>query len=285
MTFFLLLAIFLLGASVGSFLNVLVWRERPVKKKKKLSWWRGRSVCDSCGKDLRWWENIPLVSFLFLKGRCRTCHSPIAFEYFLVEFGTGLIYLLVFFNLPPISFLLSTVYCLLTTILIFIFLYDLHYQIIPDWSVLGLVLLTLAGYLFHPRGVPLGHLRGEFGRETPSAQLESIDISNIGSGLLAGLSAAGFFLFLHLITKGRGMGLGDVKFAFFMGLFLGPSRLVLALYFAFLTGAVIGVILILLGRKRFGQHIPFGPFLAAGTFFSWLWGDSVINFLAANFFL
>lgn len=254
MNFFLQPTIFLLGASVGSFLNVLVWRNKPGKKRKKLFWWRGRSVCDSCGKELGWWENIPLLSFLFLKGKCRECHSPIPREYFLVELATGLIYLLIFNTLVPAGFFLAIIYYLLTTVLIFIFLYDLHYRIIPDWSTLSLIFLAL--------------LTGSRG---------------LGFWVSAVLSLL-FFLFLHLITKGRGMGLGDVKFAFLMGLLLGPKRLILALYFAFLTGAVLGVILILSGKKKFGQHIAFGPFLVFGTFVAWVWGEEIISFVIANFF-
>ena len=265
-------AVFLLGISFGSFLNVLVYRVKPEQKRKKnLSWWQGRSVCDCCGRKLLWWENIPLVSFLFLKGRCRTCRSPIPFEYFLVELGTGLIYLLVFYRLSPVGFLIAAIYCLIATILVFIFLYDFHYQIIPDRAVLGLVLIVLAFYL---ESLLPGLVSGA-----------DQQACGLFKNLLAGLVSAGFFLFLHFITKGRGMGLGDVKFAFFMGLFLGPSKLILALYFAFLTGAIIGVILILLGRKKFGQHVPFGPFLVAGTFFSWFLGDPVISFWRARLFL
>lgn len=237
--------IFWLGASLGSFINVLVGR---FGKKKEIDI-GGRSRCDFCDRPLSWWENIPLLSFLLLRGRCRTCHSPIPRRYFLVELITGLLFLLMaHYQMESISYFI-------VTLLIIIFLFDLDYQIIPDWATLSLVVITIVEQCFRNSGAPILKF------------------------FLTGLAAAAFFLFLHLITKGRGMGLGDVKFAFFMGFFLGPAKTILALYLAFLTGAIVGVILILIKRKRFGQQIAFGPFLIGATLISWIEGESLINFL------
>lgn len=255
--------VFGLGTAVGSFLNVVVWRslkrgsgQGDKKSQKKLDWLRGRSLCDHCGQQLKWWENIPIVSFLLLRGRCRTCHSPIPWEYLLVELGTGVVYLLTWkFAISSTNILLSIIYYLLSTILIAVFLFDLHYQIIPDWAVGGLIVLT---FFLH-----LGGIWGNY--------------------LLTGLVSAAFFLFLHLITRGRGMGLGDVKFSFFIGFFLGFPKAVLGFYLAFLTGAVLGVILILLKKKKFGQQIAFGPFLVLATFVSWFWGEKMLEIFNFQF--
>ncbi|MFH1561735.1 MAG: prepilin peptidase [Patescibacteria group bacterium] len=234
---FLSCLVAVVGLALGSFLNVLVGRFE--KKQTSLT---GRSYCDSCSRQLLWWENIPLLSFLFLRGKCRTCHQSIPFRYFLVELTTGLMFLFLFWRYWlagwPVFLYLAIAWCLLA-----IFLFDWDYQIIPDRLVVALLVLT----------VPLVFQSG-------------LLLNN----LLVGLIAFGFLLFLHLITKGKGMGLGDVKLAFFIGFFLGFPRTIWAFYIAFLTGAVLGVILILLKRKKFGQTIAFGPFLILGVFLAWL---------------
>ncbi len=249
----------LVGFCLGSFINAVIirWSKgRAVKLKKVLGinkkWWR--SFCDNCQRKLLWWENIPLVSFLVLKGRCRTCHSPIPYWYFFSELITGIAFLLTYFywsknflghGLPISNYAMLLVYLLITTLLVFIFFYDACYQIIPDWAVLILIVLIFL-----------------------------TNFKNLG----VALGAAGLFLFLHLLTRGRGMGIGDVKFAFFMGLFLGFPKIIFAFYLAFLTGALWGVILILRKKKKIGQQIAFGPFLVLGTFISWFWGDRFLDF-------
>jgi len=242
--------IFVLGTAVGSFLNVLVWRSGRRKK-----WILERSVCDHCGRRLEWWENIPIISFLFLRGRCRTCRSPIPWEYPIVELVTGIIFFLINFQFPISNFqfpdlILHLTLYTMAVFLIAIFLFDLHYQIIPDWAVA--ILIGLSGI----------------------TQLINFQFFQY---VLIGFAAAAFFLLLHLITRGRGMGLGDVKFAFFMGFFLGFPKIIFAFYLAFLTGAMTGVILILNKRKKFGQRISFGPFLVLATFITWFWGEQLVR--------
>lgn len=246
--------LFILGLLFGSFLNVLVSRYESKHKK----WYQGRSYCDACKRQLKWWENIPLFSFLFLKGKCRTCRSPIPYQYPLVELTTGILFFIISYQSLIInhqSFLLTICYLLLSTTLITITLFDLKYMIIPDWTVLASIIFAL---LIH-----------------------FLTISNyrllITNYLLSAFGSFAFLGLLHLITKGKGMGLGDVKFSFFMGLFLGWPQVLIAFYVAFLTGALIGVILILMGKKRFKQHIAFGPFLVLGTIVSWFWGQLIIS--------
>ncbi len=244
---------FIFGAAVGSFVNVVVGRFGKEKK-----WWQGRSYCDNCQRQLKWWENIPIFSYLFLGGRCHTCHSPIPWEYPVVELATGIIYSFIIYHFKFSNLLLTTCYLLLATLLILVFLFDFHYQIIPDWSVLSLIIISLL-INFNEY-----HLQGEISR-------------HLGGDILIGLGGSLFFLLLHLITRGKGMGLGDVKFAFFMGFFLGWPKILAAFYIAFLTGAVVGVILILMKRKKFGQHLAFGPFLVLATIVVWFFGGQLIN--------
>lgn len=245
MVIFFKVFLFVLGACIGSFINVLVSRFDRDQK-----WYQGRSYCDACKRKLSWWENIPIFSFLFLKGKCRTCHSPIPYSYFWVELFTGFFYVFLFSflqnNLSSYSIpdTLYPILFVLFSILILIFLLDLRYFIIPDWATLTLIILSLIIHLF--------------------------DINNylllVTYYFLPGLIFFLFFLFLYLVTNGKGMGFGDVKFAFFIGLFLGWPKVLPAFYLSFLTGAVIGVILILLKKKKFGQIVPFGPFLIFSVF-------------------
>jgi len=239
MVFFFL--IFAGGVCVGSFLNCLVYRLNK-RGGKGLLW--GRSFCPHCQHQLSWYDNIPLLSFIILQGRCRYCHQPISFHYPLVELATGILTLIVFacYNHGLIFNTLSLL--LIFYALVAIFLSDFFYQTIPDEIVLPAMVLAI-----------IGHFQVQF--------------------LLSGIIAAAFFLFLVLITKGKGMGMGDVKLAAFMGFFLGYPKIVVALYLAFLTGALLSVILILLKKKRFGEEIAFGPFLVAATIISLFFGEKI----------
>lgn len=242
--------LFLLGLCVGSFLNCVVWRLNH-----DCSPLRGRSFCPKCKHKLGWKDNIPLLSFVLLRGKCRYCRSPISWQYPIVELATGIL-AVVSFQLSVVrgESSLSTVYYLLITFtLIAIFVSDLRYQTIPDEIVYPSMVLAV---IFHLRGVP-------------QAQ------PHLGGVLLSAFGAAGFFYFLVLITHGRGMGTGDVKLVALMGLVLGWPKIVVALFLAFLTGAVVGVILLVMGKKKANSHIPFGPFLTAATLISLFWGGLI----------
>ena len=226
--------LFVLGLVVGSFLNVVIYRLN-----NGLSPLRGRSFCPRCKHQLAWRDNVPLLSFALFKGKCRYCHSPISWQYPLVELATGILTIIVFYlNFSVFNLLL--VYALTA-----IFVSDLLYYTIPDeivWPMIGLSFL-------------------------------------ISPNLLPGLGAAGFFLSLVLLTHSRGMGIGDVKLAGLMGLALGWPKISVAILLAFLTGATLGVILVLMGKKKLSSQIPFGPFLTAAAFVSLLWGRELVNLL------
>lgn len=221
--------IFLLGLSIGSFLNVLIDR----LPKGRTIW--GRSQCDYCNKKLRWYELIPIVSYIIQKGRCRRCHKRLSIQYPLVEFITGIGFVFLY----P-QFVSLIIFCALLVV----FVADLKYQIIPD------SMLVIAAI-----GAGLGGL---------------------WVNALAGLGAALFFYMLWRITRGRGMGFGDVKLACVLGLLLGFPGIVIALYAAFLTGAIVGVILILRGKAGLKSKIPFGPFLILGFVFAYYYETSII---------
>lgn len=235
--------LFVLGITVGSFLTVLV--DRLPRNETVFS---GRSHCESCKKVLNWQDLIPLVSFVILKGKCRYCHSRLSWHYPMVELTTGILFVITIYNLQSnLNFQLGQIptlfyYLFIVSSLIVIFFADLKYGIIPDKIIFPTIVVALIYVFIIYNSLFLIHF----------------------------LSAGGaflFFLFLYFITRGKGMGLGDVKFAFLIGLVLGFPQAVVALYAAFLTGGVVGIMLILWGKKRLfgGATIPFGPFLAVAT--------------------
>lgn len=237
--------IFLIGLFIGSFLNVLADR---LSKEESIT--KGRSHCDKCKKTLKWHDLIPLLSFIFLKGKCRYCRSPLSFYYPIVELTTGIMFAGVFLfvggaNINFIMIINIIYYLLIVSSLIVIFFADLKYGIIPDKIIFPAILVSFLFSLFTAK--------------------ESFEVGFVNH-LLSAVGAGLFFLLLFLITKGRGMGFGDVKFAFLMGLILGFPNIIVALYVAFLTGAIVGIILIIWRKKRMvGTSIPFGPFLVLGT--------------------
>ena len=269
MFYFLTIAVFLFGLIVGSFLNCIIYRlELKEFKKEKRSALRGRSFCPKCGHVLSWLDLIPVLSFFILKRKCRYCDKKISWQYPAVETATALLFLLIFnfqfsiFNQSSIlnfdfQIILNTCFLfLISSFLIVIFVFDLKHYIIPDsaiFSAIGIVLIF---------------------RILKLIQSSEFRIQN---SILAGIGAAVFFLLIVLITKGKGMGIGDIKLAFFMGLFLGYPAILVALFFSFLIGAIIGVILILLKKKTLKSEVPFGPFLIIGTYSALFWSQEIIN--------
>ncbi len=204
----------------------------------------------ACRAEIKWYDNLPLLSFLLLGGRCRSCGKKISVRYPLIELATAIgilgIYVL---NLKSPIFLILI---LLTTISIFVI--DLEKKIIPDELIfLGLGLTILALLLGWD--------------------------DNFYLHFLGGFSSSFFLLLIYLVTGGKGMGLGDVKYALFAGTFLGFPKSVSWLFLSFLTGAGVGVILILVGRARLGKHIAFGPYLAASFLVTAIIGESLVKWL------
>jgi len=237
------------GLVIGSFTNVLIDR---LPAGEDVFW--GRSHCDHCKKQLRWYELIPVLSYVLLGGRCMRCRKRLSLQYPLIEGITalGLFTAVALHRTEPLTaaaaflFFLSFLVMLVT---------DAKTQILPD----SMMLLACISALL------LLVLRGDF------------FLTGV-SYLAAASGAALFFFVLWGVTRGKGMGFGDVKLAFVMGLFLGFPKIVLALYIAFLTGAITGVILILVGHKTLKTKIAFGPFLIAGTAVAAYWSDIILSF-------
>jgi leader peptidase (prepilin peptidase)/N-methyltransferase len=240
------------GLVLGSFLNVVIWR---VPRHESIV--RPRSHCPVCETPIATRDNIPVVSWLFLRGRCRQCGNPISIRYPFVELLTGVLFAAVGAEYADTWALPA--FLLLTAALIAISAIDLEHFIIPNRIV-------------YPVGIASVILLGM------AALIES-EWATYGRSLLAALAAFSFFFLLHMIAPG-GMGFGDVRLSFVLGLFLGwlgwPS-LFGGIFAGFLFGAVIGSLLIVFGRRGRRQHIPFGPFLAAGTMTFVLVGDHILS--------
>jgi prepilin signal peptidase PulO-like enzyme (type II secretory pathway) len=244
MSVFFYLIIFVFGLIIGSFLNCAVFRLA-----KNESFLKGRSYCPNCRHQLLWLDLIPLFSFIFLRGKCHYCQKTISWQYPIVELATGILFVFIsFFSFP--AFLATGYFLLIASLLIVIFIYDLKYYLIPDGAIFSAIIISGLWSL-------------------ASGQI----LNNIGAAAGASL----FFLLIFLVSRGRWMGFGDVKLAFFMGLFLGFPNILTALFLAFLIGAIIGVCLITFGRKKFSSEVPFGPFLILGTFLALFFGERLIS--------
>ena len=232
--------IFIFGLAIGSFLNVVIFRLGTNE-----SILVGRSHCPKCGAILKWYDLIPALSFLIQKGKCRYCEKKISFQYPIVEIITGFLFVLILSKFGLDS--LITYYLLLIScFLIVIFVYDLKNYLILDKIVFPAIIIVLFYQVF---------------------------IGNFLNPFLSALLASGFFLSLVLISKGKWMGMGDVKFAILMGLILGWPNILLALFLSFFSGAIIGIVLILFGKKGLKSQIPFGPFLVGSTILIMLYGE------------
>ena len=244
--------IFIFGLAIGSFLNVVICR-----LKTNESILIGRSYCPKCKTILKWYDLIPVFSFIFCKGRCRYCDKKIIWQYPMVEIITGLLFLLIFnfqFSLPAgeAGIFNLIYYLIIISFLIVIFVYDLKHYLILDKIVFPAVIITIIfNFFLLPEGWQ--------------------------SSILSAFGASLFFLSLVLISKGEWMGLGDVKFAFLMGLILSWPNILLALFLSFFSGAIVGITLILFGKKGFKSQIPFGPFLSGSTILIIIYGEYIIE--------
>jgi len=268
LSLFFYLVIFLFGLIVGSFLNCVIYRLEIGE-----SFLKGRSYCPHCKHILSWQDLIPIFSFLILKGRCRYCHQKISWQYPLVEISTATLFLLILLNWPYFSsdrllFMANLFFWwIISGFLIIIFVYDLKHYFIPDKVIYPAILVSGIWYL----------VSGIF--------LNLYTKDEILNTIYSAIGAAAFFLIIVLISHEKWMGMGDVKLAFLMGIFLGSPNILVALFLAFFTGAVVGLVLIALGRKTFKSEIPFGPFLVTGTFLAMFFGQKIIDFYLNLFLL
>ena len=251
MDLYLLISIlvFAFALCVGSFLNVCIYRI-PMRE----SIVSPRSHCPACGHSIPWYHNLPVVSYVLLKGRCRFCGVKISPVYPLVEFGTGLVAVLLFlvFGLS----ILFPVYFVFVSALIVISFIDLEHRIIPDVISIPGILVGLGVAFFRPDLTPLNALIG----------------SLLGGGLLLAV-VIGYYL----LTKREGMGLGDVKLLAMIGAFLGWKGMLFTLFSSSVLGALSGMVVMIVKKGDMKLAIPFGPFLSLGAVLYVFVGERLIG--------
>ncbi|MBN2542473.1 prepilin peptidase [bacterium] len=261
MPIFNLIVIFIFGLLIGSFTNVIVWRlprdESIVKP---------RSHCPYCNRMIKSYDNIPVISYLFLGGKCRYCKKSISIRYPLIELAVGILYILCFviadfsFNLRFFTgiFLAST----LTPI----FIIDLEHQVIPEH-------ITFPGIL-------VGLILSPFRMGGWSGLLNAVIGAVVGGGVLFIVSVLWKALF-----KKEGMGFGDVELLAFLGTFLGWKKILLVIFGSSLLGSVVGIILMFF-FKRFREKriLPFGPFISLTGFIVFIWGDRILHLILTKIF-
>ncbi len=242
---------FIVGAAIGSFLNVCIFR-MPAKT----SIVKPGSQCPHCRKPIHYYDNIPLISYILLKGKCRNCGGSISWRYPLVELITAILAMLLFIKFgPTLEFIAFFIF---TAVLIVITFIDLDHQIIPD-------VITLPG-------IPIFFLAAIFLVKLPL--LEALLGLLIGGGVLLTIA----FVY-ELISKREGMGGGDIKLLAMIGGFLGWKSLIFILLVSSLTGAVIGIGTMIVKKQDMKYAVPFGPFLSLAAVAYLFWGNNFLNFL------
>ncbi len=246
----------LTGLAVGSFLNVVIYR-----LPRRIMWRASRSVCPACGERLKWYHNLPVVSYIVLGGRCAFCAARISVRYPLVElFNVGLWLLVLHLFGPSWQFI---GFSLLGSGLIAVFFIDLDHQIIPDSITLPGIAVGLAVSLA-PDGIGIVQ--------------SGIGVLVGGVGLLL-VALGGDWLF-----KKESLGGGDIKMAAMLGAFLGWQKLLFVFIAAAFVGVIVSVIwMAISARIRSTRMIPFGPFLATAAIIAVIWGDTIIDYYKTNF--
>jgi leader peptidase (prepilin peptidase)/N-methyltransferase len=245
--FFIEVLVFVLGLVFGSFVSAFSWRYP-----KGISIAKGRSMCPKCHTKISWYDNIPLLSFLILKAKCRHCKNKISLRYPLIELVTAIGFAMIGYFTLSTGLSLQFVYSILIFLILeTIFVIDFENQIIPDsFTFIGILVSVIMMLL--------------------------IGDQQLLSRLFAGLAAASMLLLIHLATRGRGMGLGDVKFAILGGMITGPKLFLIWMFIAFLTGAIVGIILIIGKKKGLKSQIAFGPFLVLAIPLAVLYGEKIL---------
>jgi len=244
----------IMGLAIGSFLNVVIYR-LPLGQ----SLLTPPSTCPSCRTRLRAIDNVPVLSWLALGGKCHHCKAPISPQYPLVEFVTGVLFLLITWVTPMGPLLAARL--ILVVILITLFGIDLHHQILPNT-------ITLPG-------IAIGFL---FSLAGPPGWIDSLLGILLGAGILYGIAAA-----YYAVRREEGLGMGDVKMLAMIGAFLGWKAVLVTLILSSFSGALVGIGLIALSRGGMRLALPFGTFLSLGALAAMLVGEPLVTWYSGFF--
>ncbi|TJX16298.1 prepilin peptidase [Tissierella creatinini] len=244
--------ILIYGLIIGSFLNVCIYR---IPRSESIAW--PGSHCPKCNHSLKWYDNIPLFSFLSLGGKCRYCKAQISKQYPIVESLNAVLYISMYFRF---GFTLDFIfYSLISSVLLVITFIDLQQMIIPDLLVVIIFILSVfyKGIIYFRGGSP-----------------------EIFSSIIGLIMAGALFLAIVLLSRG-GMGGGDVTLIASLGFILGWKKILFTIFLSFILGAIISVFLLAAKLKSRKDPIPFGPFIVLGFFITALWGQAIIDWYLA----
>ena len=256
MIFFDSVLVFFIGICLGSFANVCIYR---LPKNKQII--TGRSFCPKCKKTIKWFDNIPLISFLLLNGKCRKCHKPIPLKYFIIELITGIGFLLIYLNFN--NYLTIIFLSVLFLLYLIIFFIDLKHFIIPDGLNFGIMALAI------------------FKNFLPNFNTSFIhDINQSIIGGIVGYLSIWIIIYLYrVIKKIEGMGLGDAKLMTGIGLLFGWQSIPFVLFISAVLGLVFAIPYLINKKKNLRSKIPFGPFIITAGFIYFLYGDSLYSLI------
>lgn len=248
--------IFILGLIVGSFLNVCIYR-----LPRDLSIISPSSTCPTCKNPIKPWDNIPLISYLLLRGKCRSCGEKISIRYPFVEFLNGIFYLIVFYFFGFGWHLLPT-FAFVSAMILITFI-DLEFQIIPDVITLpGIILGVISASLLLPD--PFQNI---------NSNLTLVGFTNSLIGLFLG---GGLFYIIAVVSRG-GMGGGDIKMMAMVGAFMGWKAVLMVTFIGSLLGSIVGIFLMFIKGKDRKTKVPFGPFLAFGSIITLFFGGTILR--------
>jgi prepilin signal peptidase PulO-like enzyme (type II secretory pathway) len=238
------------GLIIGSFLNSLIWRLYAGES------FSGRSFCPHCREKIHWYDNVPVLSFILLKGRCRYCKKKISWQYPLVEISTALFFVLAFLqlqnNIFALNYLLLARNWLAIAIMIIVFVYDFRWQLVSLMIVAPAIILFITFNLF------LSFVWWQI--------------------LLAGLALGFFFFAQYIITKKKGIGEGDIWLGILAGVLLVKFDLIFVMVFlTYVIGSIVALTLLLFGKKKWGEKLPLGVFISIATVLTMLYGFDISN--------
>ena len=256
MIFFDSILVFFIGICLGSFANVCIYR---LPKNKQII--TGRSFCPKCKKTIKWLDNIPLISFLLLNGKCRKCRKPISLKYFIIELITGIGFLLIYLNFN--NYLTIIFLSVLFLLYLIIFFIDLKHFIIPDGLNFGIMALAIFKNF-------LPNFNASF--------IHDINQSIIG-GIVGYLSIWIIIYLYRVIKKIEGMGLGDAKLMTGIGLLFGWQSIPFVLFISAVLGLIFATPSLINKKKNLRSIIPFGPFIITACLIYFLYGDLIYSLI------
>jgi prepilin signal peptidase PulO-like enzyme (type II secretory pathway) len=264
-----------LGLAFGSFVNALVWRlhEQSIRKKSKkkdLSIVNGRSVCPHCRHQLAWYDLLPVISWLWLRGKCRYCKKPISAQYPAVELALALVFMLSYAYWPTDvtgwQWILFLSWLLAAVGLMALLVYDMRWMLLPNKIIYPTLLVAAGGRLIYILGA------------------ETHKLHALAFWGLAVVVSSGIFWVLFTISKGKWIGYGDVRLGLITGTLLAtPKKSFLMIFMASLIGVVFIAPALATGKKTLAARMPFGPFLILATAICVLFGQSIVDWYSRVF--